>query len=153
MGSTRCVSLCERGSAGLAVSLWGFGEERKCGMDGWLSDGLDDNGTTRDLSLLFLSLSAHTPDSYTTLADCTRRDASSATSALSATLAPTPPSSRSRVLPRRRTRNSTLARCVGTVNYLWHDTKLGYTACCIRLPGEEEDRRLQRSCHLGVSSL
>ena len=42
----------------------------------------------------------------------TARDVSSDTSAASATPAPTPPSSRSRVFPLRRTRNSTWARSV-----------------------------------------
>lgn len=64
------------------------------------------------------SLPGASADALSICADCTPKAGSWATSVLSATRAPTLPSSRSRVLPRKRMPNSTSERCVRMQGHL-----------------------------------
>ena len=116
------------GCYGWLGDTWGAGgrEER----DGWLEGGPDDGArpwTYGILNTWRIPVSPQSPLSWIfwtssgvncwlTIApdaiDCTQRAVSLATSAPSATPAPTPPSSRLRVSPRRRMRSSTSARYV-----------------------------------------
>lgn len=112
---------------------------------------LDFAGTTCDLYLLVLSPLLFPPGSYTHLADCTRRVASSATSAPSATPALTLPSSRSRVWLLRRTRSSISARCAPMVIQDYAQTNaLVFPAPRICLPGKAGDSGLEGAGNLGV---
>ena len=97
---------------------------------GWLEEGLDDGArpwiyailntwripVSAQSTLSWIFWTSSGVNCWLTIApdaiDCTQRAVSLATSAPSATPAPTPPSSRLRVSPRRRMRSSTSARYV-----------------------------------------
>ena len=96
------------------------------------------------------------PGSRNGAADFTRRVASSATSAPSATPAPTPRSFRLRVSQTRRRLSSTLARCAlssdaPTFGLRFTVSSCAPSACRIRLPGQAGDPGVEGPRHLGVS--
>ena len=89
----------------------------------------------------------------TEITDCTAKVVFSDTSALSATLARIPPSSRSRVLPQRRMPSSTLERCVDCLRNQGRKLMQRTVACGLCLQSKEGDCWHQSEGYLGVRAL